>query len=162
MTNYLLDKYNAVWYADLEADDLCLITREILNEVPDVEAFISSPDKDMLRLQGDHYNYRLGEWSSVTGEQAHREFWISMITGDTSDNIKGIKKLGIKGAEALMEGVSQVNASSVVFNKYINVFGEDQGIEQYYKNYKSLKILDNHSGFEEVLPEPIEINYTMS
>lgn len=186
ITNYLLEKYKAVWYNELESDDLCLITREYLNnycerqqecklftseddptvksckekcQYPDF-AFIASPDKDMLYLEGTHYNYKTGNWIDTTKEEAHKFFWTSMIVGDGSDNIKGIPKSGPKAAEVLL-GLDCINYPSVVFNKYINTFGEHDGIQQFYNNYQALHILDKHQNFEEVLPEPIEINYTI-
>ena len=50
---YLIDKYKAYNHPELEADDLCLIYSKRISN-----SFISSPDKDVLMLQGTHYNYK--------------------------------------------------------------------------------------------------------
>lgn len=162
ITNYLLDKYKAVWYNELEADDLCLITRNYFDKDggdPEkaLPSFISSPDKDMLMLPGTHYNYKKDEWVETSEEEAYKFFWTSMLTGDSSDGIKGIPKMGPVGAQKILEGLSEQEYPTGVFDTYLSYMQIEQGIEAFYNNYKALKILDYHPDYEAVIPEPIEI-----
>lgn len=113
-----------------------------------------SIDKDILNLQGLNYNWKKGEFLTVTEESAKTYFWLSMITGDSIDNIKGLPNKGIKYFNKLLEDNLGVPIESLVFNEYIQHFGEYQGIKEFYKNYISLKILSQKEDF--IVPEPVE------
>ncbi len=121
---------------DFETDDF---VASFVKQVPN--SFIVSPDKDLLGLEGNHYNPKKNEWVYVAGSTAENNFWCSMITGDTSDNIKGIPGKGIKYAENLIkEDEEGTPYQSLILQEYVNYFGEYKGIEEFYKNYKCLKI----------------------
>jgi 5'-3' exonuclease len=143
MKSYLADKWNFVYIRikldidfPYETDDL---VASFVKQTPN--SFIISPDKDLLGLVGNHYNPRKNEWVYVAGSTAENNFWCSMITGDTSDNIKGIPGKGIKYAENLIkEDEEGTPYQSLILQEYVNYFGEYKGIEEFYKNYKCLKI----------------------
>jgi 5'-3' exonuclease len=147
---HLIVKHKAVYNQNLEADDLVNIYH---NNTP-YNSFIASPDKDMLKLKGSHYNYSKFTWHMVTEKQAELFFWTSMITGDGVDNIKGVPGRGPKYAESLL--VHGVNYPSAVLLCYIDKFGEEYGIYEFYKNYKCLKIIDKYEGLE-IMP-PLEVD----
>lgn len=137
--SYLIDHYGAVHHPDLEADDLCLIYR---NAMPG--SFICSPDKDMLGLEGTHYNYSKGTWHTVSETEAYTNFWSSMITGDTADNIKGIPGKGPAFVKRILSDTTSsetdLTLMDMVFREYIAKFGEGEGISEFNKNYQVLKI----------------------
>ncbi len=137
---FLIDKYNAIHHPELEADDLCLISKK---QIPD--SFICAVDKDILKLEGTHYNYKSNVWVETTKEQALLYFWTSMITGDTVDFIKGIPGKGEKFAEKLFKEIEDIGYLALVMREYISHFGEYEGISEFAKNYKCLKILDSWS-----------------
>lgn len=142
---YLIVKYKAVYDGYLEADDLCLI---YLKETKN--SFLCAIDKDMLKTVGIHYNYAKHVWVEVTAEEANCNFWTSMITGDTVDNIKGIPGKGPRFAEQLLQSCEY--AYKDVLGAYVDKFGEELGIQEYYKNYMVLKIKDKWDGLEIVQP----------
>ncbi len=152
--DHLVIKWKAQYKRGLEADDLCLITREDLNS-RGIEAFISTPDKDLLNLEGTHYDYKKNKYSSVTKDEADSYFWSSMITGDAGDNIKGIPGKGEKAVLKLFKGSLISDLPNIVFKEYLSVMGCNEGIEGFYSSYRSLKILDKFKEFE--VPLPIEI-----
>jgi 5'-3' exonuclease len=137
MKTYLGDKWNFVFLLgyEYETDDF---VASFVKQTPN--SFIISPDKDLLGLVGNHYNPRKNEWVYVAGSTAENNFWCSMITGDTSDNIKGLPGKGKKFAEFLSNPELDGQLSYSVFRCYIDYFGEYKGIEEFYKNYKCLKI----------------------
>jgi len=69
-----------------------------------------------------------------------------MITGDTTDNIKGIPGKGLAAANSIYEFGKVVKApkflASSALVKYIEHFGEVQGIEEFYKNFKCLNLVN--------------------
>lgn len=144
---YLIDKWKVIPADNYEVDDYVNVTLKML---PD--SFIVAIDKDLLGLEGRHFNWRKKEWVEVTKKQEGYNFWASMITGDTADNIKGCAGKGIKFVEKWMTTYGTFDEYSVL-NVYINHFGESEGIKQFYKNYFSLKIADKIEGF--TVPEII-------
>jgi 5'-3' exonuclease len=103
------------------------------------KSFIVSPDKDLLGLEGTHYNPKRNEWITNESWVADVNFWKSMVTGDTVDNIKGIPGKGEKYADKVIVGLDN-DFKKYVLEEYVNFFGEYKGIEEFYKNYKCLKI----------------------
>ncbi len=150
---YLITKYNCNYLKDeLEADDLVRIFAKQLST--DYTPVIISPDKDILFLEGKHYNPKTNKWFITTKEEANESFWKSMIIGDTADNIKGIPGMGKAAADKVFEGIKTPPAR--VLKNYIEHFGEDVGIEEYYKNYKCLYIMDKYHIMLE--PNIMELN----
>lgn len=159
---YIMKKYHSVVHEDLEADDIVNI---IYNKIEN--SFIISPDKDILRLEGHHFNPREMEWTNFIGESRH--FWTTMITGDSIDGVPGIPGKGKKFAEKLFESETLDNKevtnttssdSLKVFECYVNNLGIDNGIEEFYKNYKCLKIVKDWPSF--LLPTLMEVSYISS
>lgn len=150
---YLIDNYNGLSHPDLEADDLLNIYKHRYSYINE-DYIIYSKDKDVKNLIGVHYDIDNNLIKNVFQEEASDYFWKSMITGDTVDNIKGIPKKGIKYAEKLFEDNLGVPIESLVFNEYVQHFGENNGIEEFYKNYKCLHILNSYEGIE--FQEPID------
>lgn len=141
---YLIDKYKAYNHPELEADDLCLIYSKKLPN-----SFISSPDKDVLMLEGRHYNYKKHKWVKVNKDEADNHFWTSMVTGDVIDNIKGIPGKGEKYAEKSLEFCNEFERSPdkycrsiAIYRQYLHYYGEHEGIKQFHQNYSCLKIVD--------------------
>ncbi len=149
--NYIMEKYQAFCGDQLEADDLLNICYNEMIGKKDIEVTRVSPDKDILNLKGFNYNPNKPELGLILNskEKADLYFWTSMITGDTSDNIKGIPGKGIKYAEK----IARLNPENVL-GEYMLFFGEELGIQEFYKNYMCLKIKDKWEGF--VVPQPIE------
>lgn len=146
---YLINKWGAIESNGLEVDDAVNITRLNLKD-----SFIVAIDKDLLMLEGRHYNWRKDEWFENTEESANYKFLLSMCTGDSVDNIKGLPGKGVKWFEDRFSGYTPTIGS--LLDEYILHFGENKGIDEFYKNYKSLKMLDEYPGF--IIPEPIKYN----
>jgi hypothetical protein len=147
-------RWEAKYVHDLEVDDAVNITRL---KLPD--SFICAIDNDLLGLKGTHYNWRKDEWVKVTEAEANNKFWTDMIAGQTGDNIKGIPGKGIKYAEKLFADPTYYDMiftyPELTFRAYLDHFGTHLGIKEYYKNYMSLKILEDFEYFD--IPQPIEV-----
>ena len=89
----------------LEADDcLAITTKHILGLYPEANIYIITSDMDYLQLASDNvhlYNLkfkRLTE-SKTSFNNAKKDLFCKILTGDKSDNIPGVfKKCGIKTA----------------------------------------------------------------
>lgn len=151
---YMVEKYGFIGVEGLEADDL-VVSYKKLNK--DDEVIIVSPDKDLLNLEGTNYNPKKNEHVTITAEEAERYFWTSMLVGDTADNIKGVKGIGPVAASKIINNT--INWRSEVLESYCRVYGEQDGITEFYKCYKCLHILDdiNKETFDNVTLNKIEV-----
>ena len=93
MRRYAIDTWGAEVIDGMEADD-AVSMEQWAN--PDKSTIIVSIDKDLLNTPGHHYNPRKDEYQYVTLAEADRNFWMQGATGDTTDNIKGLHRIGTK------------------------------------------------------------------
>ena len=150
---YLVNNWGVIEAHGAEVDDFVNITRL---QIPD--SFMCCIDSDLLGLEGTHYNWKknnlVGEWITTTAEQAEYKFWSDMITG-THNNTKGLPGKGEKYVEKLFKCEHKFyDLKSLVLDEFCDFFDEEHGIEEFYKNYKMIKILDKFEEF--VIPEPIK------
>lgn len=108
---YLVKYWNAEVVEGYEADDAMGVAQcgELLNHLGQIfyqsgldSTIICSLDKDMNMIPGWHYNWRKNEKYFVTTTQAIRSFYKQLLTGDSTDNIQGIPKVGPKTAEKIL------------------------------------------------------------
>lgn len=139
--NYLVDNYNAEIQMDMEADDACGLNSE-------EDTIICSQDKDLRTIPGQHlilHKTKPFELVYVTTEQAWTNFYVQMLTGDTVDNIEGIKNPAKSHwkeppnfteatARGLLSGLSTGEQETLVRKLYNNT-------EKYELNHKLLWIL---------------------
>lgn len=97
--HYLIEQWGATITDGYEADDALGIAMS-----SKVDAICASIDKDLLQLPGQHYNFVKKEFISISPERALREFYISMLVGDATDNIKGVAGIGKAKAPRILEG----------------------------------------------------------
>ena len=111
---YLIATFNAEVIHGQEADDALGI-----NQTEDT--IICSIDKDLLMIPGKHYNFVKDEYMEISRETAIRNFYMQCLTGDRSDNIKGIEKIGPKKAEKILAGcVTEQEMFNAVRDAYSN------------------------------------------
>jgi 5'-3' exonuclease len=116
-------------------------------------------DKDLLMLEGTHYNYKKNEWVTTSKQEANLYFWMSMIIGDAVDNIKGLEGKGkVFAAKLLIDEESVDHMRTLVFDEYINQYGEYHGISKFYQNYVCLKIKDDFPATGLVNPLKVNVN----
>jgi 5'-3' exonuclease len=130
LRHYLIDYLEGSYASDeYEADDLIYYNSQLL-EVDDY--IICSIDKDLRQIEGLHYDYyqlkkqdeegneykvRKG-FQYVTKESAENLIFEMMLTGDVSDNIKGIYGIGKKKAEKLLQDRSTYGKFRVLCQEY--------------------------------------------
>jgi len=101
-----------IW-VEWEADDIVVaLKRDNPNKY-----VLCAVDKDVLySLPGKHFNYYVSrkysidmKWIEVTKETAMKHHYIQTLTGDPSDNVPGLRGIGPKKAEKILEGCEDVN-----------------------------------------------------
>ena len=142
------EEHSTVYKSDtLEADDLIpKFIRE--NGLKTNEYCIFNLDKDLDQLEGFHFNYqrvvlrdennevmlsndgekimRYKGLKYITRKEAFYNFCTLILVGDSSDNISGVKGVGIKGAEKLLTGKTIFGMWRQVVEQYLTKESKDK------------------------------------
>ena len=106
LRNELISDGVVSWSDEWEADDLIA---DRASDIPYYGCVIISLDKDLMQIPGVHFNYYKDKESGQMRGLSHtskldsfRSLAYQMLTGDSTDNIKGIPKIGIKRANDIL------------------------------------------------------------
>jgi len=141
---YIIETYNPYLSYLEETDDSVVSTLNYLNnEFPFTEVIVAANDKDYKTKELTYYDLyynRFGEVSDVSKEESKYNFYIQMLKGDSSDNVGGIKGIGQKGAERILNNSKNFFIST--YRTYVNRFKNDARII-WDKNYVMLFLRDD-------------------
>lgn len=132
--DYLINTYKAKVVQGIEADDALGLSQNPYT-------IIASIDKDLLMCEGKHYNFVKKDFTDVTKEEGTRFFYQQMITGDTSDNILGIRGLGKVKSSKLLKDTARKDWDNMIIDLYIKEFGYEEGRNRCVQNSQLLWIL---------------------
>lgn len=129
LREYLITKYGAIVSEGCEADDLMGIAQT--HQTGAEPTIIVSLDKDMLQVPGWHYSWRIeggpadkrwvkeAKLQEITPLQGYRNFYMQMLTGDSTDNIKGVRGVGkMKALAILREEMNEQEMFDAVRDAY--------------------------------------------
>jgi len=101
---HLVKRWNAVVTKGEEADDAIAIEATALQG----RSVIISIDKDFMQVPGHFYNFVKREHHIIDEQQGLFNFYKQILTGDTADNIIGIRGIGdVKATKLLQECISE-------------------------------------------------------
>lgn len=119
LKDYMINFEQAILEEDQEADDAMGINQTD-------STIICSIDKDLLMIPGKHYNFVKEKFTTVTEEEGLYTFYKQLLTGDSTDNIPGLPKVGPKTAEKLLAGASdEAGYKEKTLAAYTTHFGSD-------------------------------------
>ena len=99
--SYLVSRHGAVVTHGYEADD-AIAMRQWKEDPEDPATIVCTIDKDLKMVPGLHYNYGKMTARHVGWNEALLCFWRQVLTGDASDNIPGLWKVGEAGAAKML------------------------------------------------------------
>lgn len=136
---FLCREWKAIITNGYEADDAIAIRHTVLGD----SSIIASIDKDFRQLPGEHYNFVTDEFVHINEEEAAWAFWTQMLTGDPSDNVPGLHRVGPVGAAKLLAGVD--------FREYESKVREAYGDgKRFIRNYHLLRLLRSEEELEDI------------
>ena len=100
LREHLVKEWGAVIVEGIEADDAVATHATQLGYN---NAVIASVDKDLDQIPGWHYNFVKDIAYHITPEEGMYKFYKQILTGDTADNIIGLKGVGPIKADKLLE-----------------------------------------------------------
>jgi len=98
---HLIQHHNAIVSKGYEADD-AMAMRQWAQDQDAPQTIICTIDKDLKMVPGLHYNYGKMTSSHLGWNDALLNFWRQVLTGDPSDNIPGLFKVGPATAVKLL------------------------------------------------------------
>ena len=102
MRKTLAEKYSALYIKGFEADDALGIIHTNFN-ARKITSVICTIDKDLQTIPGFHYNPTKKEFVYIDELKAKRNFCMQVLTGDSTDNIPGIPKVGAVTAKKTLD-----------------------------------------------------------
>ena len=125
--DFLIGQWGAEVCSGYEADDGIGIAAKD-------DSIICSIDKDVKQIPGEHYNFVREEFMVVDEDTASFNFWLSMLVGDTTDNVGGVPGIGPK------KGYRHLSAFDP--GQYFDcVRGLYTSGEEFLLNYRLLRVL---------------------
>lgn len=116
LRQYMIDAWSFVVHEEQEADDAVSIRAYELGEE---DYIICSLDKDLNNVRGWHYNFQKNDRYYVSEEEAIKNFYTQLLTGDGVDNIPGLKGIGPKkAAKILKDCVTEQELYKAVLEAY--------------------------------------------
>ena len=96
-----------------EADDVVSIWAQEALDAGETYV-IAHIDKDIDMVEGWHYNFTKETLYSIDAKEGWYKMCIQMLTGDSTDNIQGLRGIGPKKAEKLLTDVAKDDMISAV------------------------------------------------
>lgn len=120
--DYLVSDYAANTVDGIEADDMLGINQTAGGD----STVICSVDKDLRMIKGWHYNIAGREMDYVDQDEADYNFYKQLLTGDRTDNIRGVDGIGDKTADKILARL-RTNAEryATILDKYNQVYGTE-------------------------------------
>lgn len=113
---FLMEYCNAIVVDGFEADD-AIATDMTVNG-----AYHCGIDKDILQIEGKHYNYVKDEWAEVSAEQAIITLHRQILKGDASDNIPGLPRIGDKkAADAIQDASTALEDTMAMYEEVVGL-----------------------------------------
>lgn len=140
LKHYALHTLGATVSPKLEADDMVALHRNKILATKTNDCVIAAIDKDVLcQIPGRHWNYQKNEFVTTSEEDAERFLWIQTITGDSTDNIQGIPRVGPAGAEKILN----TDYPAETLNAYIDKFGTHRGTALFSEMFSLVAIIQD-------------------
>lgn len=125
LQEHLVKNWGAVYAVGQEADDELGI-----GATADPESVICSYDKDLRQVPGRHFDWVAENTFNVNKKEGTRAFYSQVLSGDTTDNIFGLRGIGpVKASKMLEACTSSRDCWEVVLNAYRDQESEDRALE---------------------------------
>ena len=116
LREYAVKDWGFIIVDGIEADDAVGI---LATERPD--CVMVHIDKDIDMIPGKHYNFVKRVWYDVNEFEAIHKFYMQLLMGDRTDNILGVKGVGLKKAEKLLaEATNEKELYNICLRSYEN------------------------------------------
>jgi hypothetical protein len=136
--SHLIERHKARVSRGIEADDAIGIDHASTYKGKSV---VCSIDKDFRQVPGWNFHFVRRDLDWISRDEAAFFFWKQVLTGDRTDNIRGIKGLGDVKSSKRLEGCSKPwEYLRTVRRIYLDHFGKAEGDLRLVENLNLLRI----------------------
>ncbi len=118
LRDHLVSEHGAIVTQGEETDDRIAIRATQAGDT----SIIVSLDKDFDQVQGWHYNFVKKDKYYVEADEGVFNFYVQFLTGDSADNIIGVKGIGPVKAKKLLEDKTEIE----MFNTCVDKLGSEE------------------------------------
>lgn len=126
LREYLVEAWGFTVVDGSEADDRVVQRHYELGN----EGILVGIDKDGVQSPGLHYNWQKQELFEVSKAEGLKNFYKQILTGDRIDNIVGIKGVGPKKADKILEGC---HTALEMYNACVNAYWGKMADDELYE-----------------------------
>ena len=101
LRDYLCERYGAAVVEGHEADDEVSILSKLAKAAGE-KYVVCTIDKDLDQVPGQHYDYLKKVFYWIDDFEAVQLFWRQIITGDSTDNIQGLHRVGDAAGDKML------------------------------------------------------------
>lgn len=145
---YLTEHYNTEVVLGIESDDAIAMYQSKYKDTISVHQ-----DKDINQVPGKHFNPVTGDIYDVTKDEASRNFWRQVLTGDSTDNIPGLHRIGPKTADQILWRAESESDRYKAVKEAYRIYSKKEDWEAYLKEQASLIYLLRHE--DDYWKEPV-------
>ena len=144
--NHFINKHGFIQPENVEADDVVVALAQACGS-EGIDYVITSPDKDLRQYPGTFYDFtKQGEGipiiTTVTREEAYRNLWMQVLTGDATDSILGVPGLGpAKAAKLFDAAMDKMQYPSIAKEAFIKYYGPYYGVIIFEETLNTVKLL---------------------
>ena len=157
--NYIIENYITVVAEDEEADDLLGIYQTRLGPH---DSIIITIDKDLDQVPGLKYNFMHNVGYDISQKQADYNFCAQLLTGDSTDNIPGLPKVGPTGASKMLHGLETYEEMMEEVARQYQIRAGQEDWHAYMVEQGRLLWIRREPGQMWEPPETTELEYEMS
>jgi hypothetical protein len=152
IVDYIIRKYNVEVTEFEEADDAMGISHYAMWLKDPDSTCIVTVDKDLDMIPGWHYNFVKEDQYYIKPENAEYIFWRQLLTGDRTDNIPGLKGVGVKTADKMLSPLATSHSDPrgyylLALENYNEQYGEDEGEQALLENARMIWIRRERNEF---------------
>ena len=139
----MLRECNGEMVEGIEADD-----KVVIEWAKDPEhTIVSSIDKDLLQVPNIRiHNRKHKTIRTLTQEEATYNFYMQLLTGDTTDHIPGVPGIADGRAKKLLKmGMPEALMTTICYGEYLKAYGKEKAWSALEENARLLFLLRNES-----------------
>ena len=130
--DYLTNVHDAETWDGYEADDVLAMGQTD-------DTVIASIDKDLLQIPGKHYNFVTGDRLLVCEDTAKRNRLRQILTGDGTDNIPGIYRVGAVTADKILDACSSIDEmNQAIIDRWEAYLQGDKNLPEWFIEWDGL------------------------
>jgi len=142
LKEYMICELGAKVTDGYEADDAIGIEHSRCQQ-EGIKCIVVSIDKDLLQLEGMHYNFVKGNFIEVNKLEAAYNLYSLMLIGDVADNIRGVDGIGAVKALRALEGLTEEE----MYLRVKELYDDD---ERFNLNLRLFTVMKNEEELQEI------------